>query len=405
MNRSATRPAAPGLRASPGRAARVKATLGPDELIIVRQRYTPFGGGERFLAQAMQTLASQGLRVRILCREWDGDVPYEVTRLPVASLTRAQRDRSFGRLACTYIRAAPRALVQSHERIPCCDIYRAGDGVHREWLMQRKQARGVLSSLLDRLSPYHRYVLAAERRLFHSRRLKTVICNSHMVKEEIQRHFGLPDERIAVIHNGVDTQHFHPGLRDLHRTEVRRQLGLPEDAVAFLFVGSGFERKGLDTVLRAFSDLPNNFHLLIVGHDRGVKAYRQLVTRLGAASRVSFCGPQHEVSPYYAAADVFVLPTLYDPFPNVVLEAMACGLPVITSYKSGAVDIIEHGINGWICDALDRDKLVSLMSECGNAARREAVGSAGHLTVLSMTFARMAQSYANLYRSMLHLSE
>jgi UDP-glucose:(heptosyl)LPS alpha-1,3-glucosyltransferase len=244
-------------------------------------------------------------------------------------------------------------LVQSHERIACCDIYRAGDGVHREWLAQRRRVLGPLSRLGIALNPYHRHVLAAEKKLFASPQLKAVICNSIMVKEEIQRHFGLPEEKLHVIYSGVDLDAFHPRLRECHRSAVLAQFHIPADATVFLFVGSGFERKGLATALRALACLPASSHLLVVGKDKKLEQFRRLANRLGIEARVQFLGGQESVQPFYGAADALVLPTLYDPFPNAALEAFACGLPVITSTKSGAAELIREGENGFVRDALD----------------------------------------------------
>lgn len=372
-----------------------------DELLIVRQRYTPFGGGERFLDQALQVLAGRGLRIRVLCREWSGDAPYEVTRLPVTALTRTQRDRAFARLACAHVAAAPRALVQSHERIACCDIYRAGDGVHREWLTQRARARGRLSALFDRLSPYHRYVLGAERRLFRSRRLNTVICNSHMVRDEIQRHFGVPDERLVVIHNGVDTQRYSPALRAQHRATQRARLGIPDQAPVFLFVGSGYERKGLDACLQALARAPGAAHLVVVGKDRHARRYQARAARLGIADRVLFSGAQTEMPPFYGAADALLLPTLYDPFPNVVLEAMASGLPVVISEQCGARDIVSDGVNGLRCDALDIDCLAGCLQRLLDDAERVRLGSAARATVEPMSLERTGDALLALYTRVL----
>lgn len=369
----------------------------PQELIIVRQKYTPFGGGERFLAQALDALAERGLRIRVICRDWQPGAPYEITRLPIMSLTRTQRDKSFAKLVCTHIHAAPNALVQSHERIACCDIYRAGEGVHREWLYQRARKRGGLKKELDSWSPYHRYMLNAERQLFNSSRLRVIICNSRMVKNQLQRHYQVPEHKIRVIYNGVDRQTYHPRKRVAKRAQARRQLGL-QDQLTYLFVGSGYERKGLDALLHAFSRLQGDNCLLVVGKDRQTKKYQAMAQKSGITERVKFIGPQTDMPHIYAAADVLVLPTLYDPFPNVVLEAMASGLPVITSQQCGAVDVIETGKNGWLADALDNDLLLSHMQAAQDAQTRMSIGKAGRVTVNEFTFARMAQGYQNLYR-------
>lgn len=376
------------------------------QLTLVRQKYTPFGGAERFVSCALEALAAKGVAVRVIARSWSGESNFDLERCSPFHIGRLWRDVGFGRAVCQRLSRPEMGLVQSHERIPCCDIYRAGDGVHREWLRQRARLRGRWSDALSRLGPYHRFLLRAEERLFASPRLKAVICNSHMVRAEIQEWFGLPEERLPVIHNGVDSSRFHPGLRDSHREQIRQQWAIPPDSPLFLFVGSGFERKGLDAILRAMAALEETqCRLLVVGKDSRASHYRRLSGRLGLTGRIIFAGPQNDVRPFYGAADAFLLPTLYDPFPNVVLEAMACGLPVVTSYKSGSRDIIIDGVNGYCCDALDLDALAGHMTRLLDPAARERMGREARKTVEPLTLDRMADEYLALYRRLLGLND
>ena len=169
------------------------------KLIIVRQKYTPFGGGEIFLQQAIGAIEQLGINVNILCREWDDGETKNIIKMPIKNRFRKSRDKSFHHKACSYIKKQKNCIVQSHERVSCCDIYRAGEGTHKEWLSQRNRKRGFISKLLLKLSPYHRYTLYSERKLFQSKRLKKVICNSNMVKNEIKDHFHLSDDKLEVI--------------------------------------------------------------------------------------------------------------------------------------------------------------------------------------------------------------
>ncbi|MHB1233689.1 MAG: glycosyltransferase family 4 protein [Burkholderiales bacterium] len=371
----------------------------PLKLALIRQRYTPFGGAERFVARAMQALQAQGAAVTIVTRRWDAAKAGDALICNPFYLGSLWRDWGFARGVCRMLARQNFDLVQSHERIACCDIYRAGDGVHREWLTQRARVLNPIQRLGVMLSPYHRYVLAAERRLFASPQLKAVICNSRMVKEEIQRHFGVPEERLHVIYSGVDLEAFHPRLKETHRQSIRTQLGLPGDATLFLFVGSGFERKGLAALLHALAEQPSSAQLAVIGHDRRARDYRHLAAQLGVAKRVHFLGPRADVKPYYGAADALVLPTLYDPFPNAALEALACGLPVITSAKSGAAELIRDGENGFVCDALDRRALVQALRALLEG-RAESMRGAARATVAALSLEAMAAQLGTLYRTL-----
>ena len=373
----------------------------PLKLALIRQRYTPFGGAERFVARAMQALQAQGAAVTIVTRRWDAATPDDALICNPFYLGSLWRDWGFARGVCRTLARHPFDLVQSHERIACCDIYRAGDGVHREWLTQRARVLNPLQRLGVALNPYHHYVLAAEKKLFASPQLKAVICNSRMVKEEIMRHFQVPQEKLHVIYSGVDLETFHPRLKETHRLSVRAQFGIPSDATLFLFVGSGFGRKGLAALLHAFAQLPPAAQLAVVGHDRHAHRYQRLAAQRGIADRVHFLGPQADVKPYYGAADALALPTLYDPFPNAALEALACGLPVITSTKSGAAELIRAGENGFVCDALDKQALTQALRALLNG-HAENLSAAARATVAGLSLEAMAEQLGALYRTLSH---
>ena len=371
---------------------------------LIRQRYTRFGGAERFVERALAGLEQQGVQVTVIARRWDADDARTVLTCNPFHLGRLWRDQAFAACACRAAHKGGFDLVQSHERLSCCDVYRAGDGVHREWLRQKARALPPLARLAQRLSPFHRRILQAERALFASPRLQAVICNSTMVRDEILAHFPIPAERLHIIPNGVDNQVFSPENTQPLRATTRKNLGLKPNDILLGFIGSGYRRKGLDALLEAMVGLPSHYHLLVVGKDRRETRYRRLSARLGLAGRCHYAGPQPDPLPYYAAADVFAQPTLYDPFPNVVLEAMACALPVITSHKSGATDLIRDGENGFLMDALDTPRLHRRLLELQDPALRQRLGAAARAAVEPLTPEATTQALLALYRRLLRLS-
>ena len=380
------------------------------KIALVRQRYNPYGGAERFVERAMTALASEDVELTLLTRAWadgkgsDEIAPGKVRRVIRCDpfyLGRVWRDWSFARAVCASLKAHSFDLVQSHERIACCDLYRAGDGVHRQWLANRKRAAGAWERIALALNPYHWYTLAAERRLFESPRLRAVICNSNMVKDELRRHFGLDEAKLRVIYSGVDLAAFHPGLRQTWRRCKREELGIAEAAMVFVFVGSGFRRKGLPQLLRALSGLREG-HLVVVGADKELPALRRKAEQLNLAGRVHFTGGEDDVKPWYAMADCFVLPTLYDPFPNAALEAMACGLPLITSLQCGAAELIESGVEGYVCrDPLDVIELARCLNLAAAPGQAQRMGTAARRKVEPYGLARMAQQLTQLYAELM----
>jgi len=380
------------------------------KIALVRQRYNPYGGAERFVERAMTALAAQDVELALLAREWsreaapDGPDAGEHLRLIRCDpfyIGRVWRDWSFARAVCAAVKAHSFDLVQSHERISCCDVYRAGDGVHRQWLANRKRGAGIWERIALTLNPYHWYTLAAEKRLFQSPRLRAVICNSNMVKEEVRRHFGLDEARLRVIYSGVDLAAFHPQLRATWRARKRAELGIADETMAFLFVGSGFRRKGLPQLLRALSGA-RDAHLVVVGADKELPRLRRAAEQAGLSARVHFMGGQEDVRPWYGMADCFVLPTLYDPFPNAALEAMASGLPLITSLQCGAAEFVESGVEGYICrDPLDVVELARCLNLAAAPGQAQRMGAAARRRVEPYGLAAMAQQLTRLYSELL----
>jgi UDP-glucose:(heptosyl)LPS alpha-1,3-glucosyltransferase len=374
------------------------------KLAVVRQKYTPFGGAERFIDRALGALAAQGTEVTLLCREWNGGeqggFPVEICNPSWPKLGgRKARDAGFARAIQDIIATQRFDLVQSHERIPGCHIYRAGDGVHATWLELRDAARGGAARLATALSSWHRYTLAAEGAMFRHPDLKAVICNSRMVRDDIARRFGVPGDKLQLIYNGVDCAHFHPGLREEHRAVLRQKLGAGDTARIILFVGSGFERKGVATLLDALERLPGA-QLWVVGRDKAQPAMERRAARLGVANRVRFFGPQPDVRPFYGAADLLALPTLYDPFPNAALEALASGLPLVTTTSCGAAELVRPDENGALCAPNDSSALaaaIALLLEAGPSPRqRAAARAAAEPYTLETTAAALLALYRRL---------
>ena len=360
------------------------------KLAIVRQKYTPFGGAERFVERALAALRANGIDVSIIAREWQGDASGDMgtVRINPFYLGRTWRDAGFARGVQRLIAQRRFDLVQSHERIPGCDIYRAGDGVHATWLELRNKP-------LDAVAPWHRYTLAAEAEMFRHPGLRAVICNSHMVKDDIARRFGVDDGKLQVIYSGVDLDAFHPRLREEKGWALREKTGVDATEPVILFVGSGYERKGLPTLLDALSRMSrSDARLWVVGRDKNESLMRKLAQTLGVDERVLFLGAQADVRPFYGAADVFALPTIYDPFPNAALEALACGLPLVTTTTCGAAELVTPA-NGSVIAAGDAAALAaSLDSLC---SRAPAMRDAARASVAHLDLAQMAAQLMALY--------
>jgi len=322
------------------------------KIALIRQRVTALGGAETTLSYLVRGMIAAGHDVAVYGTQSAAEAQAALgtvvayVRVPVWG-GKTLKLLAFALNTRRLLKAAGPQLGFSLERVPGPQVYRAGDGCHREWLSRRTPYLSPLARAAQRLSPFHQVMLLLERRLFTDPGLRRVIANSRQVQEEIIRLYGVEPGRIRVIVNGLDRQRFHPLAADA-AAAFRRGRGAPEDGPVVLFVGSGFERKGLTYLLQGFSSLRDKASLLwVVGKGR-ISFYQRLAERLGVAHRVKFWGPVPETAPFYQAATVLAMPTLYDPCSNVVLEALACGTPVITTAANGAAEFITLGENGII---------------------------------------------------------
>lgn len=333
-------------------------------IALIRKTYTPFGGAERHVAQFIDALRARGDEVHVYAAKWGESASSSgkltVHRVPVIRAARWAEAWSFGVRASRMAADGGYDIIHSFDRVQACDVYRAGDGVHREWLRRRRAAQPVWKRAIPSLNPLHLVYLALERGLFEGR-CRAIIANSDRGKAEILTHYRADPSWIRVIYNGVDLGRFRPPDQETRR-KARALAGCGEDDRIVLFVGSGFARKGLETAIRALARLvpgqAGQTALVVVG--RGdTRRYARMATSLGLGNRVRFVGPLPEVMSWYHAADVLLLPTLYDPFANVCLEALACGLPVVTTAANGASEALTTDTGVVLDDAQDIESVAN----------------------------------------------
>jgi len=235
------------------------------------------------------------------------------------------------------------------------DLFRSGGGPHRVYIQKMSKNRSFWRRFWYWISPYHRSLMAIEKRQMQPGGCRKIISVHQQGKKEIVDTYGLPKEKVRVIHNGVDHERFHPGRRLQEGKKIRESLGIPLNLPVVIFVGTGFRRKGLDRVLRIWgSDKCQGVYLLVVGDDARLPYYR----RRWSGNQIIFVGPQSRVEDYYAAADLLVLPTIHDAFGNVVLEALSSGLPVVTVAGLGSTDQLDGDLTeGILTDPDDPEEL------------------------------------------------
>jgi UDP-glucose:(heptosyl)LPS alpha-1,3-glucosyltransferase len=344
---------------------------------VIRQRYTAIGGAERYLDGLIRELIARGHDVHVFSNSWQsGTEGFTFHHVPMLRGSSFLKALSFAKSSRRTVARVPCDRVFSMDRTLKQDVYRAGDGCHREWLRQRARFNSGFKQFSIAINPFHATMLSLERRMFTPEATARIIANSHRGKREIIDHYGYPADRIHVIHNGVDCERFRPAAQKA-----------PSGQIRLLFVGTGFERKGLPFAVQALARLPSQLKLQIVGKG-DVAHYQRLAASAGVSNRVEFLGKDCDMPPLYQDADVLVHPAIYEPFANVCLEAMACGLPVVTSRINGVSEIIEPGKNGAIVERPeDIEALAAAIKPFLDAATRQAAGVHARKTAEAHAFA------------------
>ena len=286
------------------------------------------------------------------------------------------RLEQFDRFVQSWVKNHPADIVFGFDRIRKQTHLRAGNGVHAAYL----ETRGFWKQAVCKINPLHRKILSIEKEAFESPGLQKLFVNSHLVKHQILQRFSVDANKIHVIHNGVA---WAEKQRDFDTWPKVKKT----DHYQLLFVGHGFQRKGLDLLLAALKIFcPKNVHLSVIGHDKHIERYR------AQNPSVTFYGPQNNIEPFYQLADALVIPSLYDPFANVTVEALAMGLHVITSKQNGGHEVLtpetgfitELSVDGLVHalqDAFSRPKTLESALRARNSVRHLELANQMHQLV------------------------
>ena len=355
---------------------------------LVIERFEPRGGGMEAVAwQVAHGLAEAGDEVHVVARVATGSSAVVVHRADVRTGWQPLRVLAFSRAAA---RLAPRGgfdVVHAFSRTLHQDLYRAGGGCHADYL---RQAHRPLARGLRRLTPRHATLLAVERRVFTDAS-QWIQCGSKLVRDQIARRYGVPAERLHVVYNGVDSQRFHP--------RPESDAGERDSRPIWLFAGSGWHRKGLDVALDALvSSRAKRAHLWVVGRD-DPRAWQRRAARLGIADRVSFLGPRDAIESLYREVDALLLPTRYDAFANVCLEAAASGLPVVTSASNGSAEILADAAIV-VRDPEDAGGFARALDRLADAGERRRLGARGREIACAFSWTAHVQALHALYEEL-----
>lgn len=362
------------------------------------------GGLERFSVNLATALHQDGHEVHAFAQRF-ADLPSGVVEHPLVVPRKPSfwRILGFHRIAARALRDQTFEVVYGLARFFPLDIYRMGDGVQKHW-MRIRYPFALWRWLNYLINPAHLCNLYLERQILAGGACRRIVTNSRLCQEHAQRYYGVPAERIQVVYNGVNHQSFNPQEMAALRPAARAELGLGEEEIAILHVSNNWKRKGLAVLLQAVALLGlqgAQVHIIVVGRGRP-GSFRKLAARLGLADRLHLVGETAQVQRYYAAGDLMVLPTMYDPFSNVCLEAMACGMPVITTAENGAAELIREGENGYIQqNPLNAGELSRCLGECLERETLRSMGRAAWKTSLPFTREKNMQETMGVFSQVL----
>ena len=324
----------------------------PVRIALISRRFDAAGGGtERDLLLTAQILAAAGHQVTIYADEVRSRSDnLAVRHVPALPIGRALRFLSFALRVALVARREGAELVLSFARAVNADIMRSGGSAHSSYIRAARRWQSATASAAMRLSPYHRAQIALERASFKSQYFRRGIAVSELVRQDLLKTFALAPSKVLTLYNGVDLKRFAPNRDKSLARKIRRDFGIPEDWRAVAFVGHGFARKGLRFLLDAWPQVNSQTCLVVAGTDRTAAAYRSYAMQLGIGDRVIFIGARADVEHLFAAVDALALPSLFEPFGNVVMEAMAAGLPALCSKLTGAAELIPRELRELVID-------------------------------------------------------
>jgi UDP-glucose:(heptosyl)LPS alpha-1,3-glucosyltransferase len=328
------------------------------------------GGAERYLVDLCTRMAREDFEVHVYAEHWQeeesGICFHQVKTIP---FPKSLRLLSFASRATKAIVKGDYDVTLGVGNTLQANVLQPHGGVHWAWFWRslRAYSHPVLWAMkfLGRvLSPKQWVSGWIEDASYRDKNFSKIVAISNMVKQDMIQWHKIPEDRIEVIYNGVDVERFHPRNRQ-YREEIRRRHGI-RDEIVILFVSNNFRSKGLGQLMRALANLKKEvstpFKCLILGRDKKTP-YVRLAKKLNISEEIIFAGSTDEPEKYYGAADLLVHPTFYDACSLAVLEALASGLPVITTVSNGASGVLSQGEDGWVIEKVRTGNEVKIAIE------------------------------------------
>lgn len=366
------------------------------KIAVVIPKYGLVGGAEGFAYALTERLAMRGeFEIHVFANRYRrGKAPIVFHRVPMLVFPRFLRQISFAFFVDRQLKLGEYDLIHSHDRVFRMDLFTFHGIPHEIWI---RRMRNKPLSLFDRA------MIRVEKKGLADPSAPTVLPVSSLAKEELQKIYTIPENRIEVIHPGVSLNRFSKMKGSLWRWEIRKRHGIHEKDLVILFVGMNFEIKRLGLLIESISHFSrlnpdgSKVKLLVVGKGKAT-VFEAMAREQGVSDSLIFAGVTREVEKYYAASDIFAMPSVYDTFGMVVLEAMAAGLPVIITRTVGARDLVDDGVEGFVLlDPPTAAELAQKIDFLSNSNNRLKMGRCARERALKHSWDRVADRVADLY--------
>ncbi|MBI5272723.1 MAG: glycosyltransferase family 4 protein [Chlamydiia bacterium] len=333
------------------------------KIVLLKSKLDAHGGLEKYTHHIVTECVKRKIGVTILTTHLPksplAGVSYHAC--PVTRFPGFWKIEQFDRAVHKFLEKEHSPIVFGMDRNRRQTHLRLGNGIHAAYLKSRAASEGKIRHLLHRFNPLHQKILEIERCSFAHPGLQKVFPNSYMVQKELLTHYPIDPAKVEVIHNGVEwkAKEVSFAVWQIGRTQCCDQLHLDPNPLHLLFIGNGYARKGLSPLLHALSIWQfKDFHLSILGKEKNQKYYQALIEKLGLKTRARIFGLQPDLTPFYQLADSLIIPSFYDPFANVTLEALAMGVFVVSSKTNGGHEILSPDNGVLIEDVLSPDAIV-----------------------------------------------
>jgi UDP-glucose:(heptosyl)LPS alpha-1,3-glucosyltransferase len=366
------------------------------------------GGCEHYVSDLARRLARDGNSVHLYACRWDASslpAAMHYHRLPAPGGPRFLRPWRFAQSCEEALRGHRHDVTMGFDKTWGQDILYPQGGLHVASATHNllKHPRGFtrfVARILKAIDPASRSFRQLERKQYLSDKRPIIIVNSRMVQRHFEEYYDITPADVHVLPSAIDPDRFAAEDRPKRRIAERERWGIAGDEAVGLFVAMNYRLKGLAPLLHALQYVPNQspFRLAVVGSPKFAK-YERLARRLGVANRVKFLGFRADPRDAYFAGDFLVHPTFYDPCSLVVLEALCCGLPVVTTRYNGASELISPPREGLVIDdPHDHRSLGEAVTRLLEPATRSACATAARQTARRWSFEQHYQQLLQLFR-------